>query len=235
MRVTIATLIALGVLLVQAAFVAFLLDIGPIGIDRGTPPAWPLALAVNIALMLLFCSSHSIMARPAFKRMWTQVVPPAMERSVYLLVSGVTLALVCLWWQPMPHLLWEVEHAAARVALFTAFAAGAALLFWAILTLDALSFHGLRQAADPQAAEPGFAVRGPYRFVRHPIQTGLLVMLWATPQMSVGHLLLSVSFSAYSVLATLYLEEPDLLRAIGERYRAYCERVPALLPWRRPD
>lgn len=230
----VALLIVLLALGVETWLLAFLQNWIPRGIDAGVPRPWPLALAIDLGLIALFGLSHSVMARPAFKRWWTRRIPPALERSIYLLVSALTLALLCTLWSPLPQLLWSVELPLARTLVYAAFFAGIGLMLWAILTLDPLAFHGLKQVFRPGAGDPPFAARGPYRYVRHPIQTGLIIALWATPALSVGHALLAGVLTAYSLYATLRLEERDLVGALGQTYRDYQRRVPALLPgWRR--
>lgn len=218
----------------QVLLVAFLLDLTPVGINRGEPPMAWLAIVNNVALLALFALPHSLMARPAFKRRWRLLVPDAIERSAYIFVSGALLALLCLAWQPMPGLLWQVDNELARVGLRALFAGGLLVLAWSIFSIDALHFHGLKQAFGRQE-DPPFAMRGPYRYVRHPIQSGLIVALWATPELTAGHMLFASVLTIYSVIASLMLEERDLRSAIGDAYQDYRRRVPAFIPslrWR---
>ncbi len=214
----------------QVALVLFLLNIGPLGIDRGSafPPA--IAALINLSLLLAFGGIHSLMARPRFKAWWTRQVPARAERGIYLLVAGVTLAAVVHFWAPLPQPLWSVSSTGLRMALYALFGTGLLVVFWAIFAIDVLHFHGVRQATSAHGIEPPFTIRGPYRFARHPIQSGLIVALWATPDMTLGHLLFAAGMTAYSVAATLGLEEPELHRSLGERYRDYASRVPAIIP-----
>jgi protein-S-isoprenylcysteine O-methyltransferase Ste14 len=228
-----AVLAALAALLAEVALVGFLLDLPRLGINQGEGLGGAAAWAINLGLLAAFGLSHSVMARPAFKRWWTERIPPALERSVYLAVSALMLGLLILAWQPLPTLLWQVGDGAA-VALRLLFLLGLATLLWAVMSLDPLGFHGLRQVFSPGSGDPPFSMRGPYRWVRHPIQTGLILMLWATPALSVGQTMLAAVLTAYSLIATLRLEERDLVAAIGAPYRDYQRRVPALIPfWRR--
>ena len=71
---------------------------------------------------------------------------------------------------------------------------------------------------------------GLYRIVRHPIYVGTLVAFWATPDMTVGHLLFAVWATAYTLLGTI-LEERDLVRMFGDGYRDYQRRIRMLLPF----
>lgn len=230
----IAVSAAVAALLVEMALVGFLLDLPGIGINhRDAALDGAAAWAVNLGLLVLFGFSHSLMARPAFKRWWTGYLPAALERSVYLAVSALTLGMLLLAWQPLPSGLWQVDGGIA-VALRVLFFLGLGTLLWAVMSLDPLGFHGLRQVFRPGSGDPAFSLRGPYRWVRHPIQSGLILMLWATPTLTVGHLMLAAVLTAYSLIATLRLEERDLVAAIGQPYRDYQRRVPALLPfWRR--
>lgn len=229
MKQIFAVISVLAGLASQMLLVAFLLDLAPVGVDRGEPPPSWIALVNNMALLALFALPHSLMARPAFKRRWRLLVPDAIERSAYIFVSGGLLALLCLAWQPMPSLLWQVDNELARFALRVLFAGGLVVLAWSIFCIDALHFHGLKQAFG-RRDDPPFAMRGPYRYVRHPIQSGLIVALWATPDLTTGHMLFASVLTIYSVVASLMLEERDLRSAIGDAYQDYRRRVPAFIP-----
>lgn len=195
-------------------------------------PLWQ-AILIDLALFGAFAVGHSVMARPAFKRRWTRVVPPQLERAVYMGVSGLSLLPLYLCWQPVGGTLWQFSSGLAQLLFALPLMAGLLLAAAALRAIDPLHFIGLRQAADPLAPEPQFARRGPYRWLRHPIQSGVLLMVWATPELTASHALLATLLSLYSVGATLGLEEHDLAEQIGEPYRRYQREVPALIPWRR--
>lgn len=214
----------------QAALILFLLNLGPVGIDTGEPVTLVSALTVNLALLLGFGAIHSLMARPRFKQWWTTLISERAERGMYMLVAGLTLAAVVHFWSPMPQMVWSVDGDIPRMILYALFGAGLFVVFWAIFAIDFLHFHGVRQATSNDAVDPPFTIRGPYRFARHPIQSGLIVALWAAPDMSLGHLLFAAGMTAYSLAATLALEEPDLHRSLGDKYRDYASRVPAIIP-----
>lgn len=218
--------------------VAFLAGVGvPKGIDDGAALATPLAhaitIAIDIGLILLFGVQHSIMARAGFKRVWTKLVPPAAERSSYVLASSLALIVLFLFWQPLPAVVWSVETTWLQVLLWALFLAGWGLLFVSTFMIDHFSLFGLRQVWDywrgqESPAEP-FTTRGSYRWVRHPLMTGFLMAFWFVPHMSVGHFLFSAGMSAYIVIGTLY-EERDLIGAYGQRYRDYAAAVPRFIP-----
>ena len=214
----------------QAVLVLFLLDLPWVGVNQGGDVPVQSALLVNSLLLLLFALPHSVMARPAFKQRWSAIVSEQLERPVYILMSGALLLLVCIAWQPIPYVIWSVEASVLSGVIYALFAAGLGFLFWAILSIDFLHFHGLRQAFSPHSSEPPFSAHGPYRIVRHPIQTGLIVVLWATPYLTAGQALFSEVLTAYSVIATLKLEERDLRSGIGEAYDHYRAKVPAFIP-----
>jgi protein-S-isoprenylcysteine O-methyltransferase Ste14 len=213
-----------------AAFAVFVLMQG-----QGLWPAALFAVAspwlVNGVWLLLFAAQHSGMARESFKRGWTRVVPRHLERSVYAAVSGLLLLALPLVWQPLPGApLWEAPRALAAVPL----AAGLGLAL-VNLRYDHLALFGLRQAMAGDSPEPQeqLVVSGPYRFVRHPLMTCLIVFLWAQPVMLPGLALLAAGLTGYILLGTA-LEERDLLRRFGPAYAAYRRAVPRLVPWRRP-
>ena len=206
----------------------------PKGVDDGTPRSFLLALAINLGLIALFGVQHSLMARPSFKRWWTRLVPQPVERATYVLASNLCLALLCWLWVPMEGTVWSVQDSAARTAIWGLFLLGWLFLVSATFLLDHFELFGLRQVYDflrgREARDKRFGTPGYYRVVRHPIQTGVFIFLWATPDMSVGHLVLALGMSAYIVVG-LWYEERDLMSLFGETYREYQRAVPQLLPW----
>jgi protein-S-isoprenylcysteine O-methyltransferase Ste14 len=217
-----------------AYFLGFLDGLGPWPSIDSAGPAPVVAAAVDLGLILLFGLQHSVMARPAFKRRWTRLCPPAAERSAYLVASSAALFLLCLAWQPIPAPLWHVETGWLRAGLWSLHAGGAVLLLSASLYIDPLGFTGIRQALEHagwlrRGADGGLVTRGLYRLVRHPIQTGWLLILWAAPTMSWGHLLLSAALTAYIAIGTRY-EERDLEARFGDAYRRYRQRTGAFAP-----
>jgi protein-S-isoprenylcysteine O-methyltransferase Ste14 len=205
----------------------------PKSIDSGATARLPAALLVDTVLVLLFAVPHSVMARPAFKRWWTKVVPPPVERSTYVLVSSLLLGLLFWQWRPIPAVVWDVGHPAGRWLLYAVFWAGWALALVSTFLIDHFDLFGLRQvylyASGREYTPPAFRTPGLYRYVRHPLMTGFLLAFWATPTMTVGHLLFAVATTGYIVIA-LQLEERDLVRFHGEPYRAYRKRVGMLFP-----
>jgi protein-S-isoprenylcysteine O-methyltransferase Ste14 len=173
------------------------------------------------------------MARPTFKRWWTRFVPPPVERSTYVLVSSLTLGFVFWRWLPIPAVLWEVTNPAGRWLLLAAFWAGWAVVLVSTFQIDHLDLVGLRQVYLYASARPHrrieFKNQGLYRFIRHPLMTGFLIAFRAAPTMTVGHLLFAVAMTTY-ILVALRLEERDLEKSHGERYRSYRREAGMLLP-----
>lgn len=221
--------------------IAFVAGIGvPKHIDNGAPAPFAIALGIDLALLGLFAVQHSGMARPAFKRWWAQFVPPPVERSTYVLVSSLVLALLLWQWRPLPLPIWNFENEIARVALYALSALGWLLLLSSTFLINHFDLFGLRQvwfhARKRQAMDEPFVTRAFYRIVRHPLMLGFLIAFWATPTMSLGHLLFALMTTGYIVVAVKFLEERDLVALYGDTYRDYQRRVPMLLPWtkRRP-
>jgi len=193
------------------------------------PGPWP--WLANAGWLLLFGLQHSGMARRAFKRPWTRLVPAHLERSVYAAVSGLLLLGLALAWQPLPGPeLWRLPWPAVAVAL--AGWAGATLIS---LRFDHLGLFGVRQVWEHgrEATPDRLYVLGPYRYVRHPVLACTLLFLWGQPVMTPTLAALSGGLTLY-VLIGLQFEERDLLARFGPAYAAYRRRVPALLPWRPP-
>jgi protein-S-isoprenylcysteine O-methyltransferase Ste14 len=204
----------------------------PKSIDSGQPADLSEAIGINFLLLGLFAVQHSIMARPAFKRWWTGVLPAACQRSTYVLLSSLILLLLFWQWRPLPTLVWRVEGIAAWLLI------GVCALGWATAVastymIDHLDLFGLRQAFSAMCgtSAPNQSFKTPllYKIVRHPMMLGFLLAFWATPEMTVGHLLFAIANTAY-ILVGLQLEERDLIAEFGATYQQYRARVPMVLP-----
>jgi protein-S-isoprenylcysteine O-methyltransferase Ste14 len=225
-------LVFLAVFLYTVGFVGNLLV--PKSIDSGGQVSPAEALGVDILLLGLFAVPHSIMARPGFKRWWTRFVPPPVERSTYVLVSSLLLALLFWQWRPMPEVFWEVRHPVAVGLLWGLFASGWMTVLISTVLIDHFDLFGLRQvylfAAGRHYAPPAFRTPALYRVVRHPIMLGFIVGFWTAPVMTWGHLLFAGMTTAY-ILVGIRLEERDLLRAFGSAYEEYRGEVSMVVPW----
>ena len=212
----------------------FVMNIGaPRSIDTPAAPHDQLAAVVNLLLVAGFGLQHSVMARPTFKRWWTQFVPEPLERSTYVLLSNFLMIALFLLWRPMPAPIWTVTHPAARAILLGLNAAGWLLVVFATLLLNHFDLFGLRQvwlyfSNKPYTRLP-FRVPFLYRHVRHPLYVGWLAAFWITPTMSTGHLLFALSMTAY-ILIAIYFEERNLAEVHGPQYDTYRRNVPMLIP-----
>jgi protein-S-isoprenylcysteine O-methyltransferase Ste14 len=208
----------------------------PKTIDGGTVVPLVEALIVNLALLSLFAVQHSVMARPGFKRWWTTVIPHAAERPTYVLLATAALALLLWQWRPMPEIIWQVADPRLAAGL-----TGLSLFGWLVVLLATFMIShfelfglyqvvmNLLQRTIPPAQ---FKTPGLYKVVRHPIYLGFVIAFWATPVMTVGHLLFAVVTTAY-IFVGIFLEERDLVATFGDEYRRYRERVSMLIPFMR--
>jgi protein-S-isoprenylcysteine O-methyltransferase Ste14 len=212
----------LAFLAVFAYLMGFVGGVGvPKTVDDGGATPW--AVPIDLALVAFFGVAHSVMARASFKRAWTRVVPAAAERSVYVLVASAQIALLCWQWRPVGPTLWSTSGTLA-LGLRAVEALGFATVVGATFLIDHFELFGLKQSAAPRFRTPFL-----YRWVRHPMYLGLLVGLWVSSTMTLGHLVLAASMTAYILIGVRH-EERDLERLFGDEYRAYQARVGCVLP-----
>jgi len=215
-------------------FVAFVGDIFvPITISSEVSEYADNALMVNIGLMLMWGIQHSVMARGWFKEMIASMVPHQVERSTYVLVSAVVLAVLMYYWQPMEGIIWQVQNPVAINVLWGLFGFGWLLIFGATFLTDHFDLFGLRQTwlyfVKKTYTDVTFAENLVYRWIRHPMMLGLLIAFWALPTMTVGHLVFSIGMSVY-VLVGIYFEEKGLVKALGQTYVDYQKRTAKIFP-----
>jgi protein-S-isoprenylcysteine O-methyltransferase Ste14 len=235
-----AAILAYGVSTYAFFLAVFLYMIGfvgnfgvPKGIDDGATGGMGAALAIDVALLGLFAVQHLVMARPTFKAWWTRFVPPAAERSTFVLFASALLALLAWQWRPFPGVVWSIEHPVATGIVWTVYALGWGIVLYATFLIDHFELFGLRQVVEnafgrnPRRA--AFTERSLYRVVRHPLMLGFLVAFWAAPVMTWGRLVFAGVITAWVLLA-IRIEERTLVWLHGEQYESYRRRVPALLP-----
>ncbi len=208
-------------------------DFMPTHVDKGREAPFAVALAWNIGVIALFGVQHSVMARKGFKEAWTKIVPQPLERSFYCLATAIVLGAMFHFWHPIEGSLWSVTNETARMVIWGIFWFGWAFLFLATLMLNHFELFGLQQAwhrmTGRTAAPMTMRTPGFYKFVRHPIQTGVFIAIWATPDMTYSHLLFAVCYTAY-IWIGLHYEEKDLVAEFGDQYREYRRNVGKVLP-----
>jgi protein-S-isoprenylcysteine O-methyltransferase Ste14 len=228
-----------GVVCYVIFFATFLYAIGFVGnlvvpksIDSAPTGSFLIALLVDLGLLSLFAVQHSVMARPAFKRAWTRVVPSEVERSTYVLFSSLALILLFALWQPLGGVVWDVQNPVGWALLYAAFAFGWGLVLVSTFLINHFDLFGLRQVwlhlRGREYAPLPFKTPALYSVVRHPLYVGWFFAFWGTPTMTGAHLFFALVTTAY-ILVAVQLEERDLVAGHPE-YAAYRRRVPMFIP-----
>jgi len=229
-----------GVVCYVVFFATFLYAIGFIGnfgvwrtLDSAPGGSLLSSLLTDLGLLGLFAVQHSVMARPAFKRWFTRVVPASAERSTYVLFSSLALIAMFALWQPLGGVVWSLTDATARGAVWGAFAFGWVLVLVSTFLINHFDLFGLRQVWLQLIGKPytnlKFNTPGPYKLVRHPLYVGWLFVFWSTPTMTISHLVFAIATTAY-ILIAIQFEERDLVDHFGPTYSEYQKRVPMLVP-----
>ena len=207
----------------------------PKSINTGEVAALRAAIPNNLLLLSLFAIQHSVMARQSFKKWWTQYVPASIERSTYVLFASLTLDLLFWQWQPMPAVIWQIDHPQIATAVTVLALGGWLIVFTSTFLISHFELFGVQQVVDNLTGRtlpaPRFRTPFLHNLVRHPIYLGFIIAFWATPTMTAGHLLFAAVTTIY-ILIGILLEERDLTAMFGDDYRRYRDRVSMLLPWR---
>jgi protein-S-isoprenylcysteine O-methyltransferase Ste14 len=223
-----------------AGFLALVYAIGflsgfpvPKTINSGVASATGTSIIINLLLLTLFALQHSIMARPAFKKWWTQYIPEYLERSTYVLLTAIVLTLLYWQWRPMTDVVWHINNNIGAMLMNVLFWSGWVILFASTFMVSHADLFGLRQVflkfKNQEYIHLEFKISGLYKFVRHPIMTGIIIAFWSTPHMTTGHLLFAAVSTAY-ILIALQFEEHDLMVFFGEKYADYKRQVSMLFP-----
>lgn len=231
-----------GILCYAVFLGTFLYAIGFVGnivvpktIDSGTPAKGALGVIINITLLSLFALQHSIMARPAFKRWWVKIIGPEIERSTYVLFASLALILLFWQWRPYDAVMWKADNGLINWIVTCLYVAGWIIVLLSTFMINHFDLFGLKQVFYHFKNKPledlEFKSNWFYRIVRHPIMLGFLIAFWATPLMTVGHFIFTLTTTLYILIAIKFLEERDLEKSIGAEYTAYKKKVPMLLPF----
>lgn len=207
--------------------------ITPTRLDGPLEGSFVAALFTDIALLLLFALQHSVMARPWFKRWWTQFIPQPIERSTYVIFTNVVMIAWFAWWQPLGGTLWRIESTLGQAIAYTFCAAGWLTVLSTTYLINHFDLFGLRQVwlyfRGRSYTTLRFVTPGPYRFVRHPLYIGWMIAFWATPYMTTGHFVFALVLTVYMVAAAM-IEERDLVAYFGLHYQDYQRKVGMFVP-----
>jgi protein-S-isoprenylcysteine O-methyltransferase Ste14 len=206
----------------------------PTGLDSKPTSSLGYAILLNVGLLVLFALQHSVMARPAFKKRWTTIVPEPLERSTYVLLSSLCMILLFIYWQPMGGVVWSVDSEIAYLTLTGISLLGFGIVLVSTFLINHFDLFGLRQVwlffiGKPYTQLP-FKTPFFYKYVRHPLYLGWMIAFWAAPTMTVAHFLFAAICTGY-MLTAIRFEERDLVQAFGDQYIKYKQKAPMLIPF----
>lgn len=226
-----------GFLLIFLYLIGFLGNFAvPKSVDSGEAGPFAQALVINVLLLAIFGVQHSVMARQEFKQRWTKIVPKHIERSTYVVISDLLVIFLIWQWRPMTGVVWSVENPTGRVILWTLFGLGWAIVVLASFMINHFDLLGTRQVylhlRGKEYTPLPFKATGFYKYMRHPLMLGWITAFWATPNMTVGHLVFAIGTTVY-ILIAIQIEERDLVKFHGGAYEEYRRQVSMLLPLKK--
>ena len=217
--------------------IGFMFDIVvPNSINSGAQMPLYKALLINTILLVCFMIQHLIMAREKFKLWFSNKFPACLERSTFSLFASLLIILLLWHWQPIPAMVWDINTPVLSVFLRIAALCGWLFAFYCTFMIDHFQLFGLRQTflffRHKKINPISFKIRGPYKLVRYPILLGYCVAFWATPTMTVGHLMFAI-FMSILIFIGIYLKDKDFNLQHPKKFQAYKKRtytIIALLP-----
>lgn len=205
----------------------------PVGLSQWQAESVWLSLLVNMGLIGLFALQHTVMARAWFKNWLTRFIPAATERATFVLMSGLICCAIMYGWQTVPGVVWQLHNQVAMCSVYTLYVTGTVYLLLATFVTNHFELMGLRQVylyfRDIPYQPLAFTNKFMYRYSRHPMMLGMLILLWAVPTMTATRLVLSVLFTVYTFIG-IFFEERDLLKNFGDTYREYKQKIAAFIP-----
>ncbi len=231
-----------GILSYVVFLASFLYAVGFVGellvpknINSGNTSGLMESVIINLLVLSLFAIQHSVMARPSFKRWWTKVIDPSMERSTYVLLTSLILFLIFWQWRPITDVVWNIEGSTYVLIIEILFWMGWVIVLLSTFMINHFHLFGLDQVWNKLKNQPPTGLKFKehffYKFVRHPIMTGFIIAFWAEPRMTLGHFMFAAVTTAYILIAVKYFEERDLKNELGKPYEDYQKRVPMIIPF----
>jgi len=191
-------------------------------------------LWADACLCMAFFIQHSVMIRDFFRQRVVRLIPEAYSGACYTIVSGLVLLLLVAFWQQSAYSLATADNGVrwfARAVYFLSIVG----FFWGVKALGLFDPFGLKAGLaylrGPRLIPQTLVVKGPYRWVRHPLYLSVLLMIWSCPDLTADRMLFNLLGTAWIIVGTV-LEERDLVGHYGDAYREYQRKVPMLLPWR---
>lgn len=192
-------------------------------------PGFFIILGALLIYAILHSAAASLSAKSVTQR-WFGDGSNRWYRLAFSLFGGITFLPILVLVALLPdQILYRIPFPVSLIFLALQ-AMGLAFIAWALRVTDVWTFLGLKQLAGAAGSVERLTTNGPYRWMRHPLYTASLLVLWFTPVMTLNLLALNVGVTAYFWIGGIF-EERKLLRQFGDAYAEYRSRTPMFIPW----
>ena len=232
-RIGLAVWLSIGPLLAMLGIMGFSRLLVGVENDNGLEGGIKLLLN-DLVFLIIFIASHTFFARGLGRKWLNKPFGPEAERPLYVMISGITLSLLVFFWETSGPMLWTTDNSTLlATSLVIVQLLGLVLVVASAFVVGAGGLAALPHLRSIESGRPApkqqFVALPPYSLIRQPMNLGIILMLWAMPEVSADRLLLIVILTIW-IAFVAPIEERDAELSFGDGYTRYKERTPRWLP-----